>query len=239
MFKIFVGNIDKRITKEEICKVFEVYGKIQDDVRLFNGYCFIIYDNSNSMYKAIENENNQKMGLYNIRVEQAKNNKKRNRYEENKDKYDKYKRNKYEEDKNRRQEKEYKKYTNEDNMMLCHIDIFFNDKDLILYAKKISSELFQNKIKSNIFYIENSTFNKKINSHINKNRYTLFITEEDKDKNLVSFNAHYPNGNNTDILKLSINDIIPFIKKNESDFSEENKKIDLNKLFQYVEKIKK
>ena len=61
--RLFVGNLDtSSITKKDVKKIFEKYGKLQEDIRFHKGFCFIQYDNKQSAELAIANESGKQIG---------------------------------------------------------------------------------------------------------------------------------------------------------------------------------
>lgn len=61
--RLFVGNLDTTtVTKKDVKILFEKYGKLQEDIRLHKGFCFIQYDNVKAAQEAMEKENGKQMG---------------------------------------------------------------------------------------------------------------------------------------------------------------------------------
>jgi len=61
--RLYVGNLDTTVVgKKEVKKMFEKYGRLQEDIRLHKGFCFIQYDNPEAAEAAMEAENGKQIG---------------------------------------------------------------------------------------------------------------------------------------------------------------------------------
>jgi hypothetical protein len=70
--RVFIQNIDPSICEEEIEKLFEMYGKITEPIRIYKGYSFVQYDNMDSAEQAVGKNNGISLGNRTIDVKLAR-----------------------------------------------------------------------------------------------------------------------------------------------------------------------